>query len=100
MMKIGNYAVCSHTCVTKGCWNGTTKSFLWNRNAAVFRHACAPKPHPDCDEECPAYDFLGTGSDTNAVRWPTEEEYKQFRQWEAEPDDSSMDVDEELLRSD
>jgi hypothetical protein len=98
MTRIGNYAVCSHTCVTSGCWNGTTKSNLWNRNGAIFRHACAHKPHPDCSEECPAYDFLGTGSNPDAVRRLTEDEYEEFLQQLA--DDVSMDVDEEPPRFD
>jgi hypothetical protein len=86
--------------VKTGCWNGTTQSILWNRNIAVFRHACAPKPHSDCTDECPAYDFLGTGSNANAVRSPTNREYEKFLQEQEEADDVDMDVDEELPRSD
>lgn len=99
MMKIGQFAICSHTCVKKGCQNGTTNSILWNRNAAIYRHACAPRPHPDCSQECPAFDFLGTGSSVNAVRLPTEDEYQEFLQQSAK-DSDCMDVDEELTRFD
>ena len=98
MTKINQFAICTHTCVKNGCLNGTTNSILWNRNTAAYRHACARRPHLDCNEDCPAFDFLGMGANINAVRLPSEEEYQEFLQRPIIVSDS-MDIDEENRRS-
>ena len=94
MTKINQFAICSHTCVNMGCQNVTTNSILWNQNTATYRHACAHRLHPDCSEGCPAFGFLGTGANINAVRLPSEDEYQEFLQQSANIIDA-MDIDEE-----